>query len=187
MDYIYCKIFDCYIPNNINKILTLDDKYILLKKLKNRRCKCYRDRCKCPPIYDKYYIENYHDNLCYYENNKWYYKYTTELTDYWYYSEADCYIHNSIKSILAIDKINHINNDLTQTDINTYKIDPFTIEEYHNIFCEFINNKWIYIKTDINQNQCKYCLQNKKILNTYQTKPPRIVYKCTNFKCVLNI
>lgn len=77
------------------------------------------------------------------------------IGDYWYYEDGDCYVPSNVQTIQALDKTNVVNIGLN-TEGNDYvchtsclvnnEIVPYTLEEYHEEFCELKDDgKYYYI------------------------------------------
>ena len=77
------------------------------------------------------------------------------IGDHWYYEDGDCYVPSNVQTIQALDKINVVTISLN-TEGNDYvcqtsclvnnEIVPYTLEEYHEEFCELKDDeKYYYI------------------------------------------
>jgi len=78
------------------------------------------------------------------------------IGDYWYYEDGDCYVPSNVQTIQALDKTNTVTVGLnaerdgymchTSCLINN-EIVPYTLEEYHEEFCELRDDgKYHYVK-----------------------------------------
>ena len=113
----------------------------------------YQQWCKEVDEQIKVEKEQYNHEKCVAKekHNKAIQEYKEKYGNYWYYDSADVYIPIEVLSIPALDGGNTVSlllnygreYHIVTTELYCH-IKPYTIEEYHNIFCEFINNKWIY-------------------------------------------
>lgn len=78
--------------------------------------------------------------------------YIIEYGEYWEYKAAQCFVPiRRFESIECMDKCNDVfislydgEYDITQTEM-FIDCDPYTVDEYHNIFCKQEGDKWIYV------------------------------------------
>lgn len=78
--------------------------------------------------------------------------YVAKYGEYWEYEEAQCFVPiRQFRSVNSMDKCNTTilrlyNNKPEITHTEMYMdVDPYTVDEYHNIFCKEEGDKWIYI------------------------------------------
>ena len=82
-------------------------------------------------------------------------KLTEVIGDNWYYEDGDCYVPSNVQTIQALDKTNIVTVGLN-TDGDGYmchtsclvnnEIVPYTLDEYHEEFCELRDDgKYYYI------------------------------------------
>ena len=67
---------------------------------------------------------------------------------FWYYPGGDAYvIKEPITTIPSIDRINIvecIDGSPSATEVHVEGVNPYTVEEYHQEFCQNVEGVWFY-------------------------------------------
>lgn len=69
---------------------------------------------------------------------------------FWYYPEGDAYVIKDLSNIPSIDKANTVEylngpgGGPSTTEVHIEGVKPYTVEEYHEKFCQRIRNIWVY-------------------------------------------
>lgn len=78
--------------------------------------------------------------------------YVIENGEYWEYECAQCFVPiKKFTSVPCMDKCNTVTTMLYNGELNITKTEmymdcpPYTVDEYHEKYCEYQNNKWIYV------------------------------------------